>query len=142
MDAISQGLNTQSLPSVPDEQFEFLPGSNPKSLQIIFHGFWDLESIKRYRIALQERSRVAGGVSPIRRVLLDLRDCTVQSQYVIDTHADIIETYAEQIDEYGMLLPQSSLLRVQMKRLMLPTKITYFDSEREALVWLNTETRQ
>ena len=137
-----QGLNIESQPSVSTTgQFEFLPGSSAEALRIIFHGFWDQETIKRYNMALQERSIAADGASPVRRVLLDLQDCTVQSQCVVDSQADIIQAYARQIDEYGMLLPESSLLRVQMKRLMLPTKIAYFDSEREALAWLNKETR-
>ncbi|MCB2015863.1 MAG: hypothetical protein R3E11_02160 [Sphingobium sp.] len=136
-----QGLNTESQRSAATAtgQFEFLAGSSPEALRIIFHGFWDQDTVKRYQMALQGRSAAAGGASPVRRVLLDLQDCTVQSKCVVDSQADIIQAYAGQIDEYGMLLPESSLLRVQMKRLMLPTKIAYFDSEQEALAWLNKE---
>lgn len=133
-----QRLDANS-PSGPSNtrQFEFLPGSSPRSLRIIFRGFWDMESNRRYRHTLHQRAIQSGGVSPVRRVLIDLTDCTVQSNDVIEGQAEIIRAYSSQIDEYAMLFPPSSLLKVQMKRLMQSTKVVYFDTERDALLWLN-----
>ncbi len=119
-----------------ERQFDFLPGPSGRSIRIIFRGFWDLESNRRYRHALHQRAIQSGGVSPVRRVLIDLMDCSVQSNDVIEGQAEILAAYASQIDEYAMLFPPSSLLKVQMKRLMQSTNVVYFDTERDALIWL------
>ena len=118
-----------------ERQFDFLPGPSGRSIRIIFRGFWDLESNRRYRHALHQRAIQSGGVSPVRRVLIDLMDCSVQSNDVIEGQAEILAAYASQIDEYAMLFPPSSLLKVQMKRLMQSTNVVYFDTERDALIW-------
>lgn len=118
------------------DHFEFVPGPGPRSLRIIFRGFWDMDVVVRYRQALQQRAAAGQTAAPVNRVLLDLRDCTIQSQDVMGSFEKIIEAYAARIDNYGMLLPASPLLRIQMKRLMLPMSTVFFDTEEEALAWL------
>lgn len=120
-----------------EEHFEFAPGGGPRSIRITFRGFWDAIVVERYRSALRQRAVSALGSSPINRVLLDMRECSIQSQDVMDSFEKIIEGYASQIEHYGMLLPESALLKIQMKRLMLPTSVIFFDSEEDALEWLS-----
>lgn len=120
----------------PRGGFEFVPGPNSQSLRIVYYGFWDDSVLQRYGDVLRARAVASGGASPIRRVLLDLRDCTVQSRSIIEGQSANLEAYAGQISSYGMLLPSSSLPRVQMKRLTEKFPITLFETERDALNWL------
>ena len=101
----------------------------------MFRGFWDEDIVKGCKAALRQRYAQSGGTSPIDRVLLDMRACTVQAQAVMDGFAGIIEAYAAQISEYGILLPESTLLRLQMKRL-LPPATPFFENMGEASTWL------
>jgi len=121
-----------------DGLFEFVAGQSPRSVRIIFRGFWDDAALQGYLAALQQRAAAASAGAPrIDRVLLDIKACTVQSQPVIDGFARIIGNYAGQIREYGVLLPESALLRLQMKRLT-PVSTRFFEEEREALTWLDS----
>lgn len=121
---------------MPDDLFQFIPGPNRRSLRIVFRGFWDERAMQSYVEALRQRAIAAGGASPINRVLMDLRECNVQSQPVLDGFAQIILNYANQISHYGYLLPESTLLKLQLKRLTLPSSTRFFDDEGEALQWL------
>lgn len=67
-----------------------------------------------------------------------MQACTVQSQMVMDSFARIIGAYAVQIREYGILLPESALLKLQMRRLMLPAPSLFFETEEDALRWLES----
>lgn len=117
-------------------QFKFVQVSDPHTLRIVFSGFWDEAVMQAYQQALRQRALVAGGSTPTSRVLLDLLDCSIQSLAVLESMKKVIDNYAGQIKEYGMLLPHSALLRIQMKRLMVPYAVTYFESEAEATAWL------
>ena len=99
-------------------------------------GFWDEDVTARYHAALRQRATDAGGMTAVRRVLLDLSHCTIQSQAVIDAHEKIIDEYTSQVEQYGMLLPRSALLRIQMQRLMRKRPIRYLQTEEEAQAWL------
>lgn len=121
-----------------EQPFEFIPGRTRRSVRVIFRGFWDEGTVQDYLAALRERGAVSVGSSPIDRALLDMKECTVQSQAVIESFATIIGDYAAQIREYGVLFPDSALLKLQMKRLMLPTLTRFFEEEKEALRWLES----
>lgn len=127
-------------PSVDDvvqpEKFEFVPGPDSRMLRIIYRGFWDEEVIRRYRAKLRQRAVDAGGTTDVRKVLLDLRDCTIQSRPVIEDMEDILKSYIAQIESFGMILPTSPLLHVQMKHLMHGYNVTYFDTNEAAEAWL------
>ncbi|MCF8706492.1 hypothetical protein [Rhizorhapis sp. SPR117] len=94
--------------------------------------------MKSYIEALRKRAISAGGSSPTNKVLLDLRECSIQSQTVLDSMLQIIENYAAQIEHYGMLLPESALLRLQMKRLMSIASTSFFANDEEAAKWLTS----
>lgn len=121
---------------MPEELFQFIAGRTPRSVRVVFRGFWDEEAMRCYLAALRQRAAASAGASPIDRVLLDMKACTVQSQTVMNSFAKIIEDYAAQIREYGILLPNSALLKLQMKRLMLPASTRFFEEETDALRWL------
>lgn len=118
-------------------RFQFVAGQSPRSVRVIFRGFWDDAAVQSYLAALRQRAAASAGASPINRVLLDMKACTVQSQMIMDSFAKIIGDYVDQIREYGMLLPESALLKLQMKRLM-PTSTRFFEEEGEALRWLES----
>jgi hypothetical protein len=121
---------------MPEDRFRFISGPTPRSVRVVFEGFWDEEAVQSYLAALRDRAATSAAKPPIDRVLLDLRTCAVQSQAVMDSFALIIQGYAAQIREYGIILPESALLKLQMKRLMLPTSTRFFEDEGEALRWL------
>ncbi len=121
-----------------EQWFQFVAGHTPRSVRVIFRGFWDGTAVQCYLAALRQRAAASAGASPIDRVLLDMQACTVQSQMVIDSFAGIIGNYAAQIREYGILLPESVLLKLQIKRLMLGTSALFFENEAEALRWLES----
>lgn len=122
------------------EQYELIPGPDARSIRIIFRGFWDEGVLNGYREALRKREAEAGGVSLIARALIDLRECSIQSQAVMDGFAEIIETYSSQMEQYGVCLPKSALLGIQMKRLMAGTPAIFFEDEKEALKWLEAQS--
>lgn len=104
-------------------------------MRLIFRGFWGADELQAYRQALA--ARAAAKRPPAKRVLLDLKHCSVQSQEILDGMAAIIGSYAGQIESYAMLLPQSALLRLQMKRLMKDSDAVIFDDEQYATNWLD-----
>lgn len=119
-----------------EERFEFVAGHKPGTLRIVFRGFWDSAAVEGYIAALRQRAALTPRPSPIDRVLLDMKACTVQSQMVMNSFMKIITNYAAQISEYGVLLPESALLRLQMERLMRDTPTMFFQEEKQALRWL------
>lgn len=118
-----------------DEFFKFIAGPTPRSLRIEFRGFWGDYAVQSYIDALLQRKATTGGASTIDRVLLDMRGCSVQSQAVMESIAKILQGYAGQIRHYGILLPDSALLALQMKRL-LPDSSDIFDNDEDASRWL------
>lgn len=115
--------------------FEFVPGPGLSRLRIRFRGFWDESTLALYREALRRRAEEADGPSPVDTVLIDVSDCTVQGQAVMDGMAAILASYRGQIAHYGLLLPRSALTAIQMKRLM-GDEIICFESEAAAAAWL------
>lgn len=93
-----------------------------------------MDDLEAYRDALARRA--SAGPSDIRRVLLDMKHCAVQANEVIAGMETIIKRYAAQIEDYGLLLPDSVLLRLQMKRLMGDTAIQILRDEEAAKTWL------
>ena len=67
-----------------------------------------------------------------------MKACIVQPQIVMDSFAKIISNYGGQIREYGVLLPESALLKLQMKMLMEQTSALFFEEEAKALRWLDS----
>jgi len=118
-------------------EFELLPGPGLRTVRIIFRGFWTDDTMDRYREMLRRRADAAGGQTPVNRVLLDLRFCSIQSPDLLRRMAALIAEYAAQIQHYGMLMPESPLLALQMKKLMTKSSVTYFRSDREAAAWLS-----
>ena len=119
-----------------EEWFQFIPGPTTQSVRVVFRGFWDEEAVRLYLAALRGRAASTNSASPITRALLDMSTCSVQSQAVMDHFSQIVEDYAAQIREYGILLPRSALLKLQMKRVMLPASTRFFEDEGEAMHWL------
>lgn len=117
-------------------EFEIVPGPNPRTLRIIFRGFWIDETMDRYMAVLRQRADAAGGQTPVTKVLLDLQTCSIQSPALIGRMAELIARYAAQIEHYGMLLPESPLLALQMKKLMKGTPVSYFNTDADATIWL------
>jgi hypothetical protein len=121
-----------------EADFEFVPGPRPSTVRIVFRGFWDEAVVQRYRQALRERAIQRGASAPVGRVLLDFRDCETQSQAVIDAMAQILVDYAHDVEGYGVVLPGSTLFKLQTKRLMTPTGAAIFEDEEKAAAWLSS----
>ncbi len=121
-----------------EDKFQIITGQRPKSVRIIFRGFWDDGTMQSYLAALRQHSASAAGTAPFDKVLLDMRECTVQCQSVMDGFAKIVSKHSPQIVEYGILLPQSPLLKLQTKRLMQQTSSQFFEGEADALQWLES----
>lgn len=121
-----------------EERFQFMAGKSPRTLRIVFRGFWDCDALVAYRAALRQRAGASKPSSPIDRALLDMKACTVQSQQVMNGFMEIMTGYAAQITEYAVLLPESALLRMQMERLMRHTPTVFFNDESHAMQWLES----
>ena len=117
-------------------EFEFVPGPSPETLKIVFRRFWDARTMDRYREALHRRAVAAGGITATRRLVLDLRACSVQSRGIVAAMAEILDRYSSQIEHYGILLPDSPLIAMQMRHLMTNRPVTYFESDEQASAWL------
>lgn len=117
-------------------EFEFIPGPDIRALRIVYRGFWDMDVMDRYKEALRQRAVAAGGKTPVTRILLDLRTCTVQSSAIVKSMGELIEVYAAQIEHYGVLLPESTLFALQIRKLMEGTSAIYLKTEEEAAAWL------
>jgi len=135
---VAQHPAIRHVKQMAEERFEFIAGQRPRTLRIVFRGFWDGDAVDSYLAALRQRATMAATPSPIDRVLLDMKACTVQSQTVMNSFMKIITDYAARISEYGVLLPESALLRLQMERLMHNTPALFFKEENKAIQWLNS----
>lgn len=122
--------------AMPQNNFEIIPGPDPRSIRISFRGFWTDATLESYRQALLARASAAGGVTPTNRALLDVKHCTVQSQAVMDRIDAILEGYRSQIEHYGVLLPDARLFRLQMMRVMAGRPVSFFETEEQAMAWL------
>ena len=135
---VAKGADIRHIKHMSEERFQFVAGKAPRTLRVVFRGFWDGDAVESYRAALRQRAAMSKAASPIDRVLLDMKACTVQSQQVMNSFMEIMTGYAAQITEYGVLLPESALLRLQMERLMRRTPTVFFKEEDQAMQWLNS----
>lgn len=120
--------------------FEITPGPDARSVRITFRDFWTDETVDNYHQALRARASAAGGVTATRRVLLDVKHHTVQSQSMMDRIDAILEGYRSQIEHYGVLLPDARLFRLQMMRVMAGRPVSFFETEEDAAAWLAGES--
>ncbi|NIJ15074.1 hypothetical protein [Sphingobium vermicomposti] len=121
-----------------EDKFQIITGQRPKSVRIIFRGFWDDGTMQSYLAALRQHTATSADAVPFDKVLLDMRECTVQCQSVMEGFAKIVSKRTPHIIEYGILLPQSPLLKLQAKRLMQQTSSQFFEEEERAFQWLES----
>ncbi|MGH6613721.1 STAS/SEC14 domain-containing protein [Sphingomonas sp.] len=119
--------------------YNFDYDAHRRFLKLTLSGLWDratLDAFQREAAALLSKVEKASRGDRSGRILIDVRGYAVQSQEIADEVSVFIPTYGVLAERIAVIWSQSTLQKMQMRRLLASDKVHFVMSEEEALAWL------
>ncbi|HZV58406.1 MAG TPA: STAS/SEC14 domain-containing protein [Sphingobium sp.] len=113
--------------------FTFDPAGGILRVRVV--GSWTLPEVERYAREARERFIAARQRAGLLRLLVDLSETDILSQIVIDPLAKAGMQYSHPDDRVALVV-SSTLLKLQMRRMMGDAPAAIFASADEAAAWL------
>lgn len=113
--------------------FTFDPAGGILCVRVV--GSWTLPEVERYAREARERFIAARQRAGFLRLLIDLSETDILSQTVIDPLAKAGMQYSHPDDRVALVV-SSTLLKLQMRRMMGDAPAAIFASADEAAAWL------
>ena len=113
--------------------FSFDPSAG--ILQVRVAGSWTMSEIERYAREAGPQFTAARRDAGLLRLLLDLQSANILSQEMMDPLARAGMQYSRADDRVALVV-QSTLLKLQMRRMLGEAPIPIYLSTREATAWL------
>lgn len=118
--------------------FSFEPASG--ILRVDVAGSWTLPEVERYGREAGPQFADARKAAGSLRLLVDLSETEILSQSVIDPLAKAGMQYSRADDRVALVVG-STLLKLQMKRMIGDAPVPIFLSAKEAATWLRSSER-
>ena len=118
--------------------FNFVYDQTAGVLQVRVNGSWTISEVERYAREAGARFNAARKESGSLRYLIDLTGAHVLSQELMDPLAKAGMQYS-QADDRVALVVGSTLLKIQMRRMLGEAPVPIFLSVKEGMDWLLSE---
>lgn len=113
--------------------FEFEPASGILCVRVA--GMWTMPEVERYGREVGARFAAARAQAGALRLLIELSRTEILSQNLLAPLAEAGMRYSQPDDRVAMVVT-SSLMKLQMKRMVGDTPVSIFVSEGAARTWL------
>lgn len=118
--------------------FNFVYDQTAGVLQVRVQGSWTLSEVERYAQEAGARFDAARKVAGSLRYLIDLTGAAVLSQELMEPLAKAGMQYSREDDRVALAVA-STLLKMQMRRMVGEAPVPIFVSTKDAMDWLLSE---
>lgn len=116
--------------------FEFEVDQSRLFLRIKLVGYWESTIWQQYKPAVQAAFEALEPMGGCRAMLIDLSVYPIQTQEIATAHQRVLETTRRTQPTRIAILAQSSLSKLQARRVAGNTGHSIFDTESAAMEWL------
>lgn len=117
------------------ENFEIRPDPHNKTIYIVMRGFWSLDDVSDYfdqKNAAIQKMQSSGIAQSHIKIMIDLSDWNTQTKAV----ADLIDKNSSLAVKTAVVL-QKSMLSNRQSRRIASEGYQFFESQSDALAWLD-----
>lgn len=105
-------------------------------VRVTLSGFFSPDEVGTFMCDLRDATIAIGCANGGHVVLVDTRDCTLQSQEVVGAFRQLIASTPYRAKRVALVTGQS-VSRMQARRLLVDDRVRMFESVAEAMAWLS-----